>query len=148
MPRDATSLRYALPGHHTSSVVCVGPSPSSRNGTMRLTLVWLLCSSYAAYARNAGSAQPQPSQSNQLAAQKPATARTPLDAIQTTCSSFLSVGGVCFVWSTGSSLFKRTPFRTACSVGVMSARKWGGTSAGFSGGRAIGQVIRGGDDIW
>lgn len=74
-------------------------------------------------------------------------ARTYRDAIRKTCESFAIVGPVAFSWSAAPLLLSRQP-GAAFRVGLSSAQRWGGTSAGFSGGRAFSQAARGTDDVW
>ena len=74
-------------------------------------------------------------------------ARTYKDAARKTCESFLIVAPMTFGWSATPLFFARQP-EMALKIGLRSAQRWGGTSAGFSGGRAFTQVIRQTDDVW
>eukprot|EP00966_Prymnesium_polylepis_P210104 4866115-Prymnesium_polylepis.2 len=66
-------------------------------------------------------------------------ARTYEEAVQTACRSFAIVGVCAFGWAAGEA---------GPRAGFRSARRWGGVSAGFAGGRALMQVVRQTDDEW
>jgi uncharacterized protein (DUF697 family) len=80
-------------------------------------------------------------------------AKTPLDALQRTGQAFLTVGGFGFTMTAFQEGSKRaavwrhslTP-RYVIGSSLMQAQRWGRVSAGFAGGRALGQVLRGVDD--
>jgi hypothetical protein len=74
-------------------------------------------------------------------------AHTYRDAVRKTCESFAIVGPIAFGWSATPLLLSQQP-RAALSVGLRSLQRWGGTSAGFTGGRAFSQAVRGADDVW
>ena len=74
-------------------------------------------------------------------------ARSYKEAASKAVESLAIVGPIAFGWSATPLFFARQP-ATALSAGLQSAQRWGGTSAGFSGGRAISQVIRETDDVW
>lgn len=74
-------------------------------------------------------------------------ARTYSDAVRKTCESFAIVGPIAFSWTACPLFFARQP-ATALRAGILSAQRWGGTSAGFSGGRAFSQVVRQSDDVY
>ena len=59
--------------------------------------------------------------------------------------SLLVVGPVAFGWAAGPLALQPA---TALRVGLRSARRWGGASVGFTGGRALSQVVRRTDDSW
>ena len=62
------------------------------------------------------------------------------DVLAATTSSFATIGGVAFVWSAAT--------KRSLPIGWQAAQKWGRISAGFSGGQALGQVVRKADDRW
>ena len=68
-------------------------------------------------------------------------AKNLFDVVATTASSTLVVGGVGFFWR-GCLRFKGP------AAGWQAAQRWGRISGGFSGGRALGQVIRGRDGMF
>ena len=75
-------------------------------------------------------------------------ARSYKDAVTKAAESFAIVGPIAFGWSAMPLFFARQP-AMALSAGLQSVQRWGGTSVGFSGGRAISQVIRQtDDDVW
>ena len=78
------------------------------------------------------------------AAMAPQLAKNPLDVAVTTLGNYASVaavcGTLCFPWN----LVRRQPAAWASAWATGS--RWGKISAGFSGGRAAGQVIRRADD--
>ena len=65
-------------------------------------------------------------------------AKTPQDVIIKTFSGFASTGVLCGGWT---AVTKRS-----VAAGWVSAQRWGRVSAGFSGGQALGQYLRGVDD--
>lgn len=67
------------------------------------------------------------------------------DALRKTCQSLAIVGPIAFGWSAGPLALQPA---VAIRVGMRSAQRWGGTSAGFTGGRAVSQVLRKTDDVW
>lgn len=93
---------------------------------------------------------PSPSLPHSLA--QPPRAETAGDVLRAASTSFLLVGATCFGWAATSSqgalqgVALTSPLRLR--AGLHSAQRWGRVSAGFNGGRAIGQVWRRGDDIW
>ena len=74
-------------------------------------------------------------------------AHTYREAVRKTGESLAIVGPIAFGCSAAPLLLSRQP-RAALTVGLRSAQRWGGTSAGFSGGRAFCQVARRTDDVW
>ena len=60
------------------------------------------------------------------------------DVVGATVSSGALVGGVGFVWR--AMLRFKGP-----AAGLAAAKRWGGVSAGFAGGRALGQLMTGDD---
>ena len=85
----------------------------------------------------------------------PVLAKTPLDVVASATGSFVTVGGFGFVVTAIQEAYKRRAVsggaRTAVPYFVFQAalrngQRWGRVSAGFAGGRAIGQVMRGADD--
>lgn len=84
-----------------------------------------------------------------------ALAKTPLDVIQTTVGSFCAVGGFGFAVTAVQESMKRASVvgraRTqvpyfVVRASLLQAQRWGRVSAGFAGGRALGQALRGVDD--
>ena len=67
------------------------------------------------------------------------------DALRKTCQSLAIVGPIAFGWSAGPLALQPA---NAMRVGLRNAQRWGGTSAGFTGGRAMTQVFRETDDVW
>ena len=67
------------------------------------------------------------------------------DALRKTCQSLAIVGPIAFGWSAGPLALQPA---VAMRVGMRSAQRWAGTSAGFTGGRAVFQVLRKTDDVW
>ena len=67
------------------------------------------------------------------------------DALRKTCQSLAIVGPIAFGWSAGPLALQPA---VAMRVGMRSAQRWAGTSAGFTGGRAVSQVLRKTDDVW
>jgi hypothetical protein len=91
-----------------------------------------------------------------LAAQPPPPlAKTPGDVARTTLTSYASLGGLGFSFTAvsetlarrnvGGMARSRVPYFVVQSA-LKAGNKWGKLSAGFAGGRALGQVIRGADD--
>jgi len=85
----------------------------------------------------------------------PKIARGPIDVIQTTAGSFLSVGGFGFAFTALQESIKRSNVggRARARVpyfvfraSIANGQRWGRVSAGFAGGRALGQALRGKDD--
>ena len=72
-------------------------------------------------------------------------ARTYGDVVRTSCQSFGIVGTCAFGWTMGQG---GRPLVHAMRTGLQSAQRWGRISAGFSGGKALSQVIRSKDDEW
>ena len=87
------------------------------------------------------------SQASRTAPQAPAIAKSVGDVVGATASSFALVGGVGFVFSAGNNFVRRLP-TSAVAAGWGTAQRWGRVSAGFAGGRALGQWVRGADDRW
>eukprot|EP00325_Prymnesiales_sp_UTEX-LB-985_P029898 CAMPEP_0174731648 /NCGR_PEP_ID=MMETSP1094-20130205/57923_1 /TAXON_ID=156173 /ORGANISM="Chrysochromulina brevifilum, Strain UTEX LB 985" /LENGTH=202 /DNA_ID=CAMNT_0015934059 /DNA_START=89 /DNA_END=697 /DNA_ORIENTATION=+ len=86
---------------------------------------------------------------------EPPIARGPLDVIKTTASSFATVGTFGFAITAFQEYSKRAgtagQARTrmpyfVVQASLAQASRWGRVSAGFSGGRALGQALRGKDD--
>ena len=67
--------------------------------------------------------------------------------VRESLTSLLVVGSVCFGGTTVQALCNRQAPQLALASGLHSARRWGGSSAGFSGGRALGQLLRQRDDV-
>ena len=59
--------------------------------------------------------------------------------------SLFIVGPIAFGWAAGPLALQPA---AAVRVGLRSAQRWGGASAGFAGGRALSQVMRRTDDVW
>lgn len=87
--------------------------------------------------------------------QRPPIAKTPMDVVKTTASSFFTLGGVGFAITSFQESAKRANVagqaRTRVpyfvfQASLAQAKRIGLVSAGFTGGRALGQVIRGKDD--
>lgn len=87
--------------------------------------------------------------------QQPPIAKGPVDVVKTTASSFLTVGSFGFAITAFQESMKRANVagqaKTRVPYFVMQAslaqaKRFGSISAGFAGGRALGQAIRGKDD--
>ena len=76
----------------------------------------------------------------------PQRANTYGDVLRTTGKSFAIVAPIAFGWSARPCAMWSP--EKALRLGLHSARRWGGTSAGFSGGCALTQVVRNSDDVW
>ena len=76
----------------------------------------------------------------------PPLASNPADVVASAATSFGLVGGVSFVWTSASYTVMRRA--QPLKAGVQAAQRWGRISAGFVGGRNIGQVVRKTDDLW
>ena len=87
----------------------------------------------------------------------PPIATSPLDVVRTTAGSFATIGGLGFCFTA----FQEATARAAVSgdarkavpyfvlkAALQNGQRWGRVSAGFAGGRAAGQLLRGGDDAW
>jgi hypothetical protein len=72
-------------------------------------------------------------------------ARTYGEVVQSSVQSFAVVAPIAFGWAAGKHV--RQP-QMALKLGLRSAQRWGGTSVGFAGGRALSQVMRQTDDVW
>ena len=88
-------------------------------------------------------------------AEAPPIAKGPGDVIKTTVNNFCTVGGCGFVFTAFSESSKRagTGGKARDAVryfvvrnSLLQAQRWGRVSAGFAGGRALGQALRGQDD--
>lgn len=85
----------------------------------------------------------------------PPIAASPADVVRTTLTSFCTIGafGFCFTALQESlaranvygDARKAVPYFVMCAA-VQNAQRWGRVSAGFAGGRAAGQLLRGCDD--
>lgn len=75
-------------------------------------------------------------------------ASSPLVVARETLTSFVVVGTTCFGGRSIGALCNRQALQPALLSGLRSARRWGGVSAGFSGGRALGQLVRKCDDVY
>lgn len=77
------------------------------------------------------------------------------DVISTTVGSFASIGSMGFIFTAAQESMARAKVSGAARKAVprfvvraalMNAQRWGRVTAGFAGGRALGQVWRGADD--
>ena len=87
------------------------------------------------------------------AAQGEPIAKTPLDVVQKTAGAFCTVGSLGFAMTAFQECSKRADVwrhtqvpRYVIRNSLIQAQRWGRVSAGFAGGRALGQVLRGVDD--
>eukprot|EP00966_Prymnesium_polylepis_P275338 6361403-Prymnesium_polylepis.1 len=86
---------------------------------------------------------------------KPPIADTPLDVLKTTVQSFCTIGGIGFgvtafqeaqkMANVGGRARSQVPYFVITRALAQGGR-WGRVSAGFAGGRALGQALRGVDD--
>ena len=97
---------------------------------------------------------------NSQAARRPAPAPPPLaknvfDVISTTAGSFASIGSIGFIFTAAQETMARANVvggarkavpRFVLRAALTNAQRWGRVTAGFAGGRAVGQVFRGADD--
>jgi hypothetical protein len=109
-------------------------------------LVAALCAS-AAYGSGAVSRPPPPP--------APPIAKNVGDVITTTVGSFVSIGSIGFIFTAAQESMARAKVSGAARKAVprfvmraslLNAQRWGRVTAGFAGGRAIGQLWRGKDD--
>lgn len=96
---------------------------------------FLLIAVTTSFARCGHSSPPSPPPAIPVTLQ---LAKTPQDVIIKTFSGFASTGVLCGGWT---AVTKRS-----VAAGWVSAQRWGRVSAGFSGGQALGQYLRGVDD--
>ena len=82
-------------------------------------------------------------------------AKGPVDVVRTTVNNFYTIGGFGFVFTAFSESTKRAGVSGRARDAVpyfvlrnsfLQAQRWGRVSAGFAGGRALGQAMRGQDD--
>jgi len=85
----------------------------------------------------------------------PPLAKNLVDVITTTAGSFMSIGSVGFVFTAAQETMARAAVsggarkavpRFVLRAALTNAQRWGRVTAGFAGGRALGQVWRGEDD--
>lgn len=84
----------------------------------------------------------------------PPIAKTPMDVVQTTLSSFATVSGIGFVFTAAqessaragvSGMARKAVPGFVIRAALMNGQRWGRVSAGFAGGRAAGQLWCGED---
>ena len=62
--------------------------------------------------------------------------------------AFTTAGSVGFIWTGSAQLLKRVPLPVAGRAALTTARRWGGMSAGFQGGKLAGQAVGLPSDRW
>ena len=74
------------------------------------------------------------------AAPAKAVARTPADVVKVTWDSFTQVGLIGFAWTLAAKCRQKLPLSEGVKAARASGMRWGGISAGFSGGTAAAVV--------